>query len=55
MVHIDRFKVPNGHGWLMALRRVVHPTRLDRSRAPVLIVPGYGMNLIFGIIRAARS
>lgn len=41
--------VPNDDGWLLHLRRIVNPERLDPSRPPVLIVPGYGMNaFIFG-------
>jgi polyhydroxyalkanoate synthase len=41
--------VPNGDGWKLAVKQIVDPQRLDRSRRPLLIVPGYGMNaFIFG-------
>jgi pimeloyl-ACP methyl ester carboxylesterase len=39
-----RHLVSNGHGWKLALFQTFHATKLDRSRRPVLIVPGYGMN-----------
>lgn len=31
-------------GWRIQMTRSLDPSRLDRSRRPVLIVPGYGMN-----------
>ena len=41
--------VPNGDGWLLSLTQTYDPERLDPTRRPVLIVPGYGMNsFIFG-------
>jgi pimeloyl-ACP methyl ester carboxylesterase len=36
--------VPNRDGWILQLHQSWDPARLDRSRRPVLIVPGYGMN-----------
>lgn len=48
--------VPNGQGWLLPLERVVSPEHLDRSRRPVLLLPGYGMNgHIFGFSAGGRS
>lgn len=42
-------RVPNGAGFDLALVQSWQPSRLVRGRAPVLIVPGYGMNsFIFG-------
>ena len=36
-------------GWRLELRQVLDEARLDTSRRPVAIVPGYGMNsFIFG-------
>lgn len=43
-VQSRRYRVPNGAGWDLALVRTWHAERLDPSRKPVLIVPGYGMN-----------
>ncbi|MCC6807267.1 MAG: alpha/beta fold hydrolase [Deltaproteobacteria bacterium] len=34
----------NGAGWQICLYQSWDPERVDRSRRPVLIVPGYGMN-----------
>jgi pimeloyl-ACP methyl ester carboxylesterase len=31
-------------GWVLSMRQVLDPQRLDAGRAPILIVPGYGMN-----------
>lgn len=36
--------VSNHDGWLLSLNQAWVPNRLDTSRRPVLIVPGYGMN-----------
>lgn len=36
--------VPNGAGWLLELRQYWSPDRLDTSRKPVLMIPGYCMN-----------
>jgi alpha-beta hydrolase superfamily lysophospholipase len=38
------YHVDNGDGWDLALYRTHHPTRIDREKRPVFIVPGYGMN-----------
>ncbi len=41
--------VPNGDGWLLAVKQTYSEDRLRRKLRPVLIVPGYGMNaFIFG-------
>ncbi|MEW6440254.1 MAG: alpha/beta fold hydrolase [bacterium] len=41
--------VPNGDGWLMAVKQTYAPARIERKRRPIAIVPGYGMNaFIFG-------
>lgn len=41
--------VPNGEGWLLAVKQTYSQERLRRDLRPVLIVPGYGMNaFIFG-------
>lgn len=37
-------RVSNGAGFELALVQTWEPSRLSRSRAPVVIVPGYGMN-----------
>lgn len=34
----------NGHGWKLDLRQTWIPERLDPTRRPLLIIPGYGMN-----------
>lgn len=36
--------VPNGAGWHLSAFQTWQPSRLQPSRNPVLIVPGYGMN-----------
>ena len=36
--------IDNHDGWKLELRRYVNLDRLDRSRRPVLMVPGYAMN-----------
>jgi len=41
--------VPNQDGWSLELKQTYLPEALDRSRRPIAIVPGYGMNaFIFG-------
>ena len=41
--------VPNGEGWLLALKQTYVPDKLRPDWRPVAIVPGYGMNaFIFG-------
>lgn len=37
-------KVPNDDGWVLSVHQTWSEERLVRGRAPVLIVPGYGMN-----------
>jgi pimeloyl-ACP methyl ester carboxylesterase len=47
---------PTDDGWQLDLTRTVLPSRLDRARRPVVIVPGYGMNgFIFGFHPAGTS
>lgn len=36
--------VSNDDGWLLSVNQAWRPDRLDPTRRPVLIVPGYGMN-----------
>lgn len=36
--------IPNGDGWQLSLYQTWSEQRVDPSRRPVLIVPGYGMN-----------
>lgn len=40
----ERFRVDNGAGWKMDLRRFVDAERLAADRRPVVLVPGYCMN-----------
>ena len=40
----EQYRVDNGAGWQLDLRRFVDPARLIKSRRPVLMVPGYCMN-----------
>ena len=48
--------VPNGDGWLLALKQTYEPQALDRTRRPVAIIPGYGMNaFIFGYHPRGKS
>jgi pimeloyl-ACP methyl ester carboxylesterase len=48
--------VPNGDGWLLALKQTYEPEALDRTRRPVAIIPGYGMNaFIFGYHPRGKS
>jgi alpha-beta hydrolase superfamily lysophospholipase len=50
------YHVDNGDGWDLALYRTHHPTKIDRSKRPVFIVPGYGMNsFIFHYHPSGRS
>lgn len=44
MLAEDTFHPDNGDGWRLDVTRYHDPDALDRSRAPVLMVPGYGMN-----------
>ena len=43
-VQSKRYRVPNGAGWDLSLIRTWNTERVDLTRKPVLIVPGYGMN-----------
>jgi len=48
MIQEEHF-VPNGDGWLLALKQTYDPEKLRPDLRPVAIVPGYGMNaFIFG-------
>ncbi len=48
--------VPNGDGWLLGLKQTYETAALDRSRRPVAIIPGYGMNaFIFGYHPRGKS
>jgi pimeloyl-ACP methyl ester carboxylesterase len=48
--------VPNGDGWLLGLKQTYEPRALDRTRRPVAIIPGYGMNaFIFGYHPRGKS
>ena len=48
--------VPNGEGWLLALKQTYEPEGLERTRRPVAIIPGYGMNaFIFGYHPRGKS
>jgi pimeloyl-ACP methyl ester carboxylesterase len=52
----EKHYVPNGDGWLLGLKRTCQPQALDRSRRPVAIIPGYGMNaFIFGYHPRGKS
>jgi pimeloyl-ACP methyl ester carboxylesterase len=52
----EKHYVPNGDGWLLGLKRTCEPKTLDRSRRPVAIIPGYGMNaFIFGYHPRGKS
>lgn len=49
-------RIPNGAGWSLSIFQTWDETRLVRSRNPVLIVPGYGMNsFIFSYHPRGRS
>lgn len=40
----EKFRVDNGAGWTMDVRRYVDPVRFEPDRRPVVLVPGYCMN-----------
>lgn len=49
MLRIEHHSAPNGDGWVLSLRQTFDDAALDKSRDPLLIIPGYGMNsFIFG-------
>lgn len=49
MLASDEHDADTGDGWRLHLKRTYSPAHVDRSRRPVLIIPGYGMNaFIFG-------
>ncbi|HEY3352975.1 MAG TPA: alpha/beta fold hydrolase [Polyangia bacterium] len=55
-IEIQRHLAPNGQGWLLGLKQTVAPGRLDPTRRPLAIVPGFGMNaFIFGYHPRGRS
>lgn len=43
-LEVQMYLVDNGEGWKLALRRYSVPGKLDTTRRPVAILPGYGMN-----------
>jgi pimeloyl-ACP methyl ester carboxylesterase len=48
--------VHNGEGWALAVKQTYSAGRLCRSRPPIAIVPGYGMNaFIFGYHPTGKS
>ncbi len=48
-LRVQQQYVSTPDGWQLQLKRTVSPTHFDPSNAPLLIVPGYGMNsFIFG-------
>lgn len=48
-IEVEEHGATTSDGWSLHLKRTVDPSRLQRSRRPLLIVPGYGMNgFIFG-------
>jgi pimeloyl-ACP methyl ester carboxylesterase len=48
-MEITLFYPDNHQGWILELKRTLDPNRLDPSRKPLLIIPGYGMNnFLFG-------
>ena len=52
----EKHFVHNGDGWLLGLKRTYEPRALERSRRPVAIIPGYGMNaFIFGYHPRGKS
>lgn len=52
----EKHYVPNGDGWLLGLKKTYAPEALERSRRPVAIIPGYGMNaFIFGYHPRGKS
>ena len=44
MLHEQRFRPTNGAGWRLEVRRYHNSEHLDPGRAPIVMVPGYGMN-----------
>ncbi len=45
----EKHFVPNGDGWLLGLKQTYETGAPERSRRPVALIPGYGMNaFIFG-------
>lgn len=40
----QQYRVDNGDGWKLDIRRFVSPDTLDRQRRPVVAVPGFCMN-----------
>ncbi|MBA2664430.1 MAG: alpha/beta fold hydrolase [Bradymonadaceae bacterium] len=38
------FHTPNAAGWNLEIRRFSDPARLDKSRRPIVMIPGYCMN-----------
>ncbi len=40
----EKYRVDNGAGWELDVRRFVDPDRTDAARRPVVMVPGYCMN-----------
>ncbi len=56
MICNETHSIDNGAGWQLALYQTWDASRLDPSRRPVLIVPGYGMNsYIFDFHPSGRS
>jgi pimeloyl-ACP methyl ester carboxylesterase len=52
----EKHFVHNGDGWLLGLKQTYEPRALERSRRPVVIIPGYGMNaFIFGYHPRGKS
>ncbi|RAL20018.1 hypothetical protein DL240_19115 [Lujinxingia litoralis] len=43
-MHIDVFRLNNGQGWDLHLKRFSDPQTLVPGRRPVLMIPGYAMN-----------
>ncbi|MCK6504610.1 alpha/beta hydrolase [Myxococcota bacterium] len=55
-LRIDRRLVDNGEGWQLELQRYHVEGALDRSRRPLLMIPGYAMNtFILGFHPTDRS
>ena len=49
MIEKSRTYLPNGEGWEITLEHMVDPEATRRSGAPLLLIPGYGMNdFVFG-------
>ena len=42
--HTSRLPVSNEFGWELDVKRHVDPARVDRSRRPIVMIPGYAMN-----------